>query len=172
MDSRQQWAGICALGGRTPAAFPSVYPSRKPWSRVCLSAVHEVRRALKAVYMWLGFEFLRWSNIDDEDQSAVAWITLNSRTELNMEKTSGMELFRMIHVVVQVVSDSYGISPLSRALPRPYHRIDVNRFYRGDFLNFKAENYTRRRMERGCSPDGLKFSFVKRSAAMHLIFWK
>lgn len=82
----------------------------------------------------LGCVHLRWSATDEEGHNAVIPKERNSTMERNVGEWIGVEPYRAIRSVVNVVRGNYGIPALSRALLWPYHVFYISRLYRDDLL--------------------------------------
>lgn len=86
----------------------------------------------------LGCVGLRQSTTVEAVHSAFAVAKLNTRTQLNVGDWFRVEPFSTSRGVVDVVYGSCRVPPLSTALPGPYHRFCINRFYRDHFLRLKS----------------------------------
>lgn len=97
----------------------------------CTAVLNEVDKELRCVS-------LRWGATDEEDYDAVAGQELNNRTELNAGVWYAVESSSAIRGLLQIVRSNYGMPPLSRALPCPYHRFLVSRLYRDNLPELES----------------------------------
>lgn len=104
---------------------------------MCTAALDEVGEALSGVC-------LRWITKEEKVYSTFTGRELSNRTGLNVVEWFGVDRFGAIHVFVQVVPGSYGISPLSRPLQSLCPRFYRIRFYENDLLTL---GITQRKIE-------------------------
>lgn len=82
---------------------------------------------------------LRLSPTNEEDHSSVTRPKLYSRTELNMNRCFGLQLFSAIGGRRQLVRGSYRSPTLSKPLPLPYPDFNMNMFNGDDLLQLESK---------------------------------
>lgn len=97
----------------------------------CPPTLDEVDKDLRCVYS-------RWSTTDEIDHSTAAGKELKNRMELNVSDWLGEEPFISIRGLLHIVRGKSGIPSVSKALPWPYHRLYLNRFYREGLLKNRS----------------------------------